>query len=73
MLAFTYSSRVKMEAIFSSETSVVFERITRRHMPEDINRRSYSCENLKSFIPYSLDSCLVLLIICVELFNIHVK
>jgi hypothetical protein len=38
-----------MEAIYSSETSVDFQRITRRYIPEDITLESYRWENLKSY------------------------
>jgi hypothetical protein len=40
-------STVKMEAICSSETSVGFQRTTRRYIPDDITIRIYRCENLK--------------------------
>jgi hypothetical protein len=39
-----------MEAICSSETSVDFQRITRRYIPEDIGLHNHRCENLKSYI-----------------------
>jgi hypothetical protein len=37
-----------MEAIFSFETSVDFQRTTRRYIPEDSTLHNYLCENLKS-------------------------
>jgi hypothetical protein len=51
MLVFclTYSSTLKMEATFSSETSVDFQRPTRR-IPEDRKLHNHRCENLKSYI-----------------------
>jgi hypothetical protein len=39
---------LKMEAICSSETSFKFQRITRRHIPEDSTLHNHCCENLKS-------------------------
>jgi hypothetical protein len=39
-----------MEAIFSSETSVDFQRITRRYIPEDGTLLNHRCENLESYI-----------------------
>jgi hypothetical protein len=43
-------STLKMEAIFSSETSVDFHRTTRRYIPEDRTLYNHGCENLKSYI-----------------------
>jgi hypothetical protein len=37
-----------MEAIFSSETSVDFQRTTRRYIPEGSTLHNHRCENLKS-------------------------
>jgi hypothetical protein len=50
------SSILKMEAIFSSEKSVDFQRTTRRYIPEDSTlHKNHRCENLKSYIHhYSL-------------------
>jgi hypothetical protein len=45
-----------MEAISSSETSVDFQRNTRRHIPEDSILFNYRCENLKSFKPILSDT-----------------
>jgi hypothetical protein len=42
-----YSSILKMETIFSSETSVHFQRTTRRYVPEDRTLHNHRCENLK--------------------------
>jgi hypothetical protein len=44
-----YSSTLKMEAIFSSETSAETRRTTRRHIPEDDSLHNHRCENLKSY------------------------
>jgi hypothetical protein len=38
-----------MEAICSSETSVDFQRTTRRYIPEDSTLHNHRCENLKSY------------------------
>jgi hypothetical protein len=38
-----------MEAIYSSETSVDFQRTTLRYILEDIILRKYRCENLISY------------------------
>jgi hypothetical protein len=38
-----------MEAICSSETSVGFQRNTRRYIPEDGTLHNHRCENLKSY------------------------
>jgi hypothetical protein len=43
-----YSWTLNMEAIFSSETSVDFERTTRRYIPEVSTLHNHRCENLKS-------------------------
>jgi hypothetical protein len=45
-----YSSTPKMEAICSSETSVDFQRIARRYIPEDSTLHNHRCENLKSYM-----------------------
>jgi hypothetical protein len=42
-------SVLKMEAIRSSETSVLRRHI-RRHIPQDCNLHSHRCGNLKSYI-----------------------
>jgi hypothetical protein len=39
-----------MEATYSSETCVGFERITRRYIPEESNLHNHNCENLKSYV-----------------------
>jgi hypothetical protein len=41
-----------MEAICSTETSVDFQRITRRYIPEDSTRHKHRCENFKSYLKY---------------------
>jgi hypothetical protein len=38
-----------MEATYSSETSVDFQRNTRRYIPEDRTFRNHRCENLKLY------------------------
>jgi hypothetical protein len=48
-----YSSIQKMEAICSSETSVVFQRTTWRYIPEDRTLRNHRCENLNSYLLHS--------------------
>jgi hypothetical protein len=45
-----YSSNLKMEAIYSCETSVAFQRTTQRYIPGDRTPHNYRCENLKSYI-----------------------
>jgi hypothetical protein len=40
---------LKMEAIYSSERSVDFQRTTRRYIPEDSSLHNHRCENLKSY------------------------
>jgi hypothetical protein len=45
-----YSSTLKMEATYSSETLVDFQRTTQCHIPEDITLHNHFCENLKSYI-----------------------
>jgi hypothetical protein len=39
-----------MERICSSETTVEFQRTTRRYIPEDSTLHNHRCENLKSNI-----------------------
>jgi hypothetical protein len=43
-----YASNLKIEATCSSETSVDFERTTRRYIPEDKTLHNHRCENLVS-------------------------
>jgi hypothetical protein len=45
-----YSCTLKMEATYSSKTSVGFQRTTRRYIPENRTLRNYRCENLEFFI-----------------------
>jgi hypothetical protein len=45
-----YFSTVKVEATCSSETSVNFQHITCRYIPEDRTLRKYCYENLKSYL-----------------------
>jgi hypothetical protein len=44
-----YSSTLKMELIFSSETSVDFQRTTRHYIPENNTLYNHCCEHLKSY------------------------
>jgi hypothetical protein len=39
-----------MGAICSSDTSVDFQRTTRRYIPEDRHLHNHRCQNLKSYI-----------------------
>jgi hypothetical protein len=43
-----YSSTLKMKAKCSSETSVDFQRTSRRYIPDDTTLHDLRCENLKS-------------------------
>jgi hypothetical protein len=43
-----YSSTLKMDAKYSSEKSVVFQRTTLRYIPEDSTLHNHRCESLKS-------------------------
>jgi hypothetical protein len=49
-----------MEAIFSSETSVDFQRTTRRYIPEDVTLHNHRCENRKSYKTQDLATEMVL-------------
>jgi hypothetical protein len=40
---------VKLEAVCSSETSVDFQRTTRRYIPEDRTLHEHRCENRRSY------------------------
>jgi hypothetical protein len=40
----------KKKELYSSETSVDFQRTTRRYIPEDSTLHNHRCENLKSYI-----------------------
>jgi hypothetical protein len=44
-----YFSTLKMEATCSSETSVNFQWITGRYMPQDRTLHNHRCENLKPY------------------------
>jgi hypothetical protein len=46
---FSYSSTLKVEAIYSSETSADFQRSTQRYIPEDSTFHNHRSENLKSY------------------------
>jgi hypothetical protein len=39
-----------MKAICSSETSIDFQRTTRRYIPEDSTLHNHYCKNLKSYM-----------------------
>jgi hypothetical protein len=43
-----------MEALCSSETPVATQRTTRRHIPEDDTLHNHRCENLKSYIIFTM-------------------
>jgi hypothetical protein len=45
-----YPSTLKMEATFSSETSVAFQGTTQRYILEDTTLHDHCCENLSSYI-----------------------
>jgi hypothetical protein len=49
-----YFSTPKMEATCSSETSVEFHRITRRYIPGDKILHNHRCDNLKSYVLFSV-------------------
>jgi hypothetical protein len=51
---FAFSSNLMIEAKFSSEASVDFQRTIRRYMPEDRTLRNNRCENLKCYIFFIL-------------------
>jgi hypothetical protein len=55
-----YSSALKMDEIYSSETSIDFQRITRRYIPEDSTVHNYRFENLKSHMLYILVADIIL-------------
>jgi hypothetical protein len=46
-----YPSNLKKKATCSSETSVDFQRTTRRYIPEDSTPHSHRRDNLKSYEP----------------------
>jgi hypothetical protein len=52
-----YSSTLKMESACPSETSVEFQRTTRRYIPEDRTLHNHRCENHKSNTCLLLASC----------------
>jgi hypothetical protein len=45
----SYSSNLKFRATYSSETSVAFQRITQRYVPENITLYNHCCENHKAY------------------------
>jgi hypothetical protein len=54
-----YSSTPKIDAIFSSEMSVNFQRTTQRYIPEDRTLHNHRCENLNSYKGLFLGGCLI--------------
>jgi hypothetical protein len=52
LVFFSAYSTLKMEALFSSETSVNFQRIIRPYIPEDSTLYNHCCENLKSYVSH---------------------
>jgi hypothetical protein len=44
-----YYSNLNMETTWTSETSVDFQRTTRRHIPEDRHLHNHRCENPDPF------------------------
>jgi hypothetical protein len=44
-----YSSTLKMQGIYSSETSVDFQRFTWRYIPEERTHHTHRCESIKSY------------------------
>jgi hypothetical protein len=55
-----YSSALKMEAMFLSETSVDFQRTTRSYITEYSTLHNHRCENLKSYVKRSVQMCKIL-------------
>jgi hypothetical protein len=45
-----YTSTLKMEATYPSETSIDFQRTTLRYISEDRTLHNHRCEKFKSFI-----------------------
>jgi hypothetical protein len=65
---FAYSSTLNMEPTFSSETTVDFQRPTRRYILEDRTLHNHRCENLRSYRTVHLSvSCISLLRDCPEI------
>jgi hypothetical protein len=52
--SWTYFSTLKMEVIYSFETSVETQRTTRRYIPEYSTLHNHRCENLKSYKVWAL-------------------
>jgi hypothetical protein len=50
MSCLAYSLALKMEATCPSETSIDFQRATRRYIPEDRTLHNHRCENLRFHI-----------------------
>jgi hypothetical protein len=51
-----FSLALKMEAIYSSDTSLVFQWTTWRYIPEDVTLHNHRCKNLRvneilSYVP----------------------
>jgi hypothetical protein len=45
-----YSSTLKVEAMYSSEAAIDFQRTTWRYIPEDSTLHNHRFDNLKSYI-----------------------
>jgi hypothetical protein len=56
-----YSSTLKMEAEFSSETSDGFQRAAWRHILEDVTHQKYRFKNLKSYVLCTVSSLHVMI------------
>jgi hypothetical protein len=54
-----YPSTLKIEATYSSETSVDFRRTTRRYIAEDESLHNHNCDNLKSCMPHRSHTCIL--------------
>jgi hypothetical protein len=48
MACFAYPSPLKMEEVYSSETSIDFRRTTQRYIQKERNLRNHRCGNLQS-------------------------
>jgi hypothetical protein len=75
----TYFSTLRMEATCSSETSVDFQRTTRRYIPEDRTLHNHLYENLKSYLLNIFNSIIFLergtafLRTCLAIFVLYLK
>jgi hypothetical protein len=55
-----------MEATSSSETSVDFQRTTRRYIPEDGALHNHPCENLKFYIVWGIVNSILIVMVLSE-------